>query len=59
MSKIRVVFDASSASSSGRSLNDVLCTGPKLQIDLRDILLRCRMHRYILSADTLKCIGKF
>ncbi|CAI6347553.1 unnamed protein product [Macrosiphum euphorbiae] len=54
MSKIRVVFDASSASSSGRSLNDVLCTGPKLQIDLRDILLRCRMHRYILSADIVK-----
>ncbi|XP_008188407.1 uncharacterized protein LOC103310822 [Acyrthosiphon pisum] len=30
VSKIRVVFDASSASSSGRSLNDILCTGPKL-----------------------------
>lgn len=54
VSKIRVVFDASSASSSGRSLNDVLCTGPKLQTDLRDILLRCRMHRYILSADIVK-----
>ncbi|XP_008180804.1 uncharacterized protein LOC103308715 [Acyrthosiphon pisum] len=54
VSKIRVVFDASSASSSGRSLNDVLCTGPKLQVDLRDILLRCRMHRYILSADIVK-----
>jgi len=54
VSKIRVVFDASSASSSGRSLNDILCTGPKLQVDLRDILLRCRMHRYILSADIVK-----
>lgn len=54
VSKIRVVFDASSASSSGRSLNDVLCTGPKLQVDLRDMLLRCRMHRYILSADIVK-----
>jgi len=54
VSKIRVVFDASSASSSGRSLNDVLCTGPKLQVDLRDILLRCRLHRYILSADIVK-----
>ncbi|XP_022165266.1 uncharacterized protein LOC111030183 [Myzus persicae] len=54
VSKIRVVFDASSASSSGRSLNDVLCTGPKLQVDLRDILLRCRMHRHILSADIVK-----
>lgn len=54
VSKLRVVFDASSASSSGRSLNDVLCTGPKLQVDLRDILLRCRTHRYILSADIVK-----
>ncbi|CAI6364994.1 unnamed protein product [Macrosiphum euphorbiae] len=54
MSKIRVVFDASSVSSSGRSLNDVLCTGPKLQVDLRDILLRCRLHKYILTADIVK-----
>lgn len=54
VSEICVVFDASSVSSSGRSLNDVLCTGPKLQTDLRDILLRCRFHRYILSADIVK-----
>ncbi|XP_008178271.1 uncharacterized protein LOC103307771 [Acyrthosiphon pisum] len=54
MSKIRVVFDASSVSSSGRSLNDVLCTGPKLQVDLRDILLRSRLHRFILTADIVK-----
>jgi len=54
MAKIRVVFDASSTSSSGHSLNDVLCTGPKLQIDLRDILLRCRLHKYILTADIVK-----
>lgn len=54
MSKIRVVFDASAVSSNGRSLNDVLCTGPKLQTDLRDILLRCRLHKYILTADIVK-----
>lgn len=54
LSKIRVVFDASAVSSSGRSLNDVLCTGPKLQTDLRDILLRCRTHKYIMTADIVK-----
>ncbi|MCV5003450.1 hypothetical protein OFM39_27725, partial [Escherichia coli] len=40
--KIRVVFDASAPSSSGRSLNDCLATGSKLQTDIGDILLRCR-----------------
>lgn len=54
MSKLRVVFDASAATSSGKSLNNVLCTGPKLQVDLRDILLRCRMHKYIFTADIVK-----
>jgi hypothetical protein len=54
VSKLRVVFDASAATSSGKSLNDVLCTGPKLQADLRDILLRCRMHKYIFTADIVK-----
>ena len=32
--KVRVVFNASSASSNGNSLNDVLYTGPALQNDL-------------------------
>lgn len=54
LSKIRVVFDASAVSSSGLSLNDVLCTGPKLQTDLRDILLRCRTYKYIMTADIVK-----
>lgn len=54
VSMIRVVFDASATSSSGHSLNDILCTGPKLQTDLRDILLRNRLHKYILTADIVK-----
>ncbi|XP_027841166.2 uncharacterized protein LOC114122642 [Aphis gossypii] len=54
LSKIRVVFDVSAISSSGRSLNKVLCTDPKLQTDLRDILLRCRTHKYIMTADIVK-----
>ncbi|XP_022164862.1 uncharacterized protein LOC111029924 [Myzus persicae] len=51
ISKLRVVFDASARSSSGLSLNDVLYIGPKLQTDIRDILLRIRLHRYIFIAD--------
>ncbi|CAI6369436.1 unnamed protein product [Macrosiphum euphorbiae] len=54
ISKLRVVFDASARSSSGLSLNDVLYTGPKLQTDIRDILLRIRLHRYIFTADIVK-----
>lgn len=50
VSKVRVVFNASAKTSTGLSLNDILYTGPKLQTDLRDILLRCQLKRYILTA---------
>jgi len=52
--KIRVVFDASAKSTSGRSLNDCLCTGPKLQTEISDVLLRSRFYRYIFIADIVK-----
>lgn len=52
--KIRVVFDASSRSSGGHSLNDVLLTGPKLQNDITDILLRFRFPRFVFVADICK-----
>lgn len=54
VTKLRVVFDASASTSSGKSLNDILCTGPKLQTDLRDILLRSRIYKYIFTADIVK-----
>lgn len=54
LSKIRVVFNASAISSSGRSLKDVLSTGPKLQTDLRDILIRDCMQKCILTPDIVK-----
>ncbi|KAH8354585.1 hypothetical protein KR059_008802, partial [Drosophila kikkawai] len=38
--KLRVVFDASTVTSSGKSLNDLLHTGPTVQNTLRSILLR-------------------
>ncbi|XP_052755676.1 uncharacterized protein LOC128201782 [Galleria mellonella] len=52
--KLRVVFDASAATSSGVSLNDIQQVGPPLQRDLVDILLRFRQHRYTACADVEK-----
>jgi len=53
-SKLRVVFDASAKSSSRISLNDTLCVGPKLQNDLSELLLTCRLYKYIFVADIVK-----
>ena len=52
--KLRVVFDGSASSNTGVSLNDTLLTGPKLQEDLFDILLRFRSHQYVLTGDIEK-----
>ncbi|XP_011860125.1 PREDICTED: uncharacterized protein LOC105557485, partial [Vollenhovia emeryi] len=49
--KVRVVFDASAKTSSGRSLNDMLLARPNLQNDLMHILLRFRLHKYVITAD--------
>ncbi|XP_076660479.1 uncharacterized protein LOC143363835 [Halictus rubicundus] len=51
---LRVVFNASSLTSNGTSLNDHLLIGPKLQTDLPTIILRCRQYRYLLTADVTK-----
>jgi hypothetical protein len=52
--KVRIVNNASQVTSSGVSLNDVLLTGPKLQIDLAPLLIRWMTHRVALSADIWK-----
>jgi len=52
--KIRVVFDASATSSSGVSLNDCLVTGPKLQTEIGEVLLRNRLHKFVFTADITK-----
>lgn len=49
--KLRVVFDASSKTSSGLSLNDVLLTGPKMQNNICDILLHFRLQNIVFSCD--------
>lgn len=52
--KLRVVFDASSKSLNGNSLNDVMLTGPVLQDSLFNLLLRWRSHRVVIKADITK-----
>ncbi|XP_075162693.1 uncharacterized protein LOC142235322 [Haematobia irritans] len=49
--KLRVVFDGSSKSSNGKSLNDNLLKGPNLQQDLMALVLRYRCKRFCFSAD--------
>ncbi|XP_061707388.1 uncharacterized protein LOC133517655 [Cydia pomonella] len=49
--KVRMVLDSSSKTSTGLSLNDVLHSGPNLQGDLFSILLNFRLFKIALSAD--------
>ena len=53
-SGLRVVYDASSKSGSGYSLNDCLEKGSPLQNELGDILIRTRFEPVILCADIEK-----
>ena len=48
--KVRVVFDAA-AKNNGKSLNDTISPGPKLQRELVDVLTRFRRAPVVLSAD--------
>lgn len=52
--KIRVVFDASMSTSNHKSLNDELLTGPKLHSHLSDVLVRFRLHKYVMTSDICK-----
>lgn len=52
--KVRVVFDASAASSTGVSLNDTQLIGPTVQSDLVTIMLRFCTHQVVLTADVPK-----
>lgn len=49
--KVRVVFDASCKGVNNVSLNDSLIVGPKLQQDLRHILMRWRTRPICIVAD--------
>lgn len=49
--KVRVVYDASATTSNGKSLNDNLYPGKKLQQDLPGIIIRFRVHEVVVTAD--------
>ncbi|CAH2040652.1 unnamed protein product, partial [Iphiclides podalirius] len=49
--RLRIVLDASSKTSTGRSLNDVLHSGQNLQGDLFNIILNFRLHPVAMTAD--------
>ncbi|XP_017462863.1 PREDICTED: uncharacterized protein LOC108356256 [Rhagoletis zephyria] len=52
--KLRVVFNGSSPTTSGYSLNDITLTGEKIQLDITDILLWVRQHKYVFATDITK-----
>ncbi|XP_018372882.1 PREDICTED: uncharacterized protein LOC108767469 [Trachymyrmex cornetzi] len=52
--RLRVVFNGSSKTTSGSSLNDLLHIGPKLQTDLFDVLIWFRQFPYVFSSDIEK-----
>ncbi|KAJ0169155.1 hypothetical protein K1T71_014936 [Dendrolimus kikuchii] len=52
--RTRVVFDASSKGSNGVALNDELLAGPVLQEDLRNLIMRWRMHAICFVSDIEK-----
>lgn len=52
--KLRVVFNGSSITTSRTSLNDLLHIGPKIQPDISEVLLWVRRHRVIFATDITK-----
>ncbi|XP_073821291.1 uncharacterized protein [Musca autumnalis] len=52
--QLRVVFNGSSRSSNGKSLNDNLFVGPTLQQDLVALITKWRFYEYVFSADITK-----
>ncbi|XP_039951398.1 uncharacterized protein LOC120768688 [Bactrocera tryoni] len=54
LTKFRVVFNASSKTTNGVSLNDTQISGPRLQDNLVDILHRFRRYSVALTADIKK-----
>ncbi|XP_067205406.1 uncharacterized protein [Linepithema humile] len=52
--KLREVFDASSPTTFGKSLNDCLLVRPTIQPELFEILIRFRQHPYVLTGDIIK-----
>ncbi|XP_075213683.1 uncharacterized protein LOC142319895 [Lycorma delicatula] len=56
--KLRVVFNAFSKTSSGVSLNDISIVGPTVQSNRVSIVSRFRIHTYVVNQILKKCIFK-
>lgn len=54
LKKFRVVFDASSVTTNGKSFNDIQLAGPRVQDDLYAIILQFRLGRVGINADIKK-----
>ncbi|XP_055622044.1 uncharacterized protein LOC129765659 [Toxorhynchites rutilus septentrionalis] len=52
--KLRVVFDGSTATSTGVAINDALMSGPTVQNDLTSILLNFRSFKHVFAVDIPK-----
>lgn len=52
--KLRVVFNGSSKTTTGYSLNQILHSGAKLQLNLFNVLIWFRMFQYVFFADIEK-----
>ncbi|XP_073835841.1 uncharacterized protein [Musca autumnalis] len=52
--KLRVVFNGSCATATGKSLNDKLYVGPVLQKDIISLILNWRLYKYVFNADISK-----
>jgi len=52
--QLRVVFNASAKTSNGKSLNDELFVGPKLQNDICEIISKFRLHNVVFTVDICK-----
>lgn len=52
--KVGVVFDASCKGTSGKSLNNDLLVGPRLQPELRHIIMKWRTYPICFAADIAK-----
>lgn len=57
--KLRVVFNASSRTNNGYSLNDILHAGSKLQTDIAEVLLWTCTHRIMFTTDIEKMFKMF
>ncbi|XP_020297239.1 uncharacterized protein LOC109861829 [Pseudomyrmex gracilis] len=52
--KLRVVFNGSRSTSSGKSVNDIMHTGTNLLLNIVDVLTWIRHHRHIFPTDIVK-----